>query len=72
MRTWVLLFCLMPLGAAERAAYDSGGRLTAMMQDGEDLDIRGQLVVVLPSGKRLPVQMHLEHSPIRREGHCSG
>jgi len=63
----LILAMLAPLGAAERAAYDSAGRLTALVQEGEEMEVRGQIIAVLPSGRRLPVQLHLERSPIRRE-----
>jgi hypothetical protein len=67
VRGIAFLLCLIPLSGAERAAYDSAGRLTALMHDGVELDVRGQLMAVLPGGKRLPVQTRLERSPIKRE-----
>jgi O-glycosyl hydrolase len=62
-----LLVTLLPAAAAEKAAYDSSGRLLALIQDGHEVDVRTQLAAVLPSGRRLPVLAHLERSPIARE-----
>lgn len=66
-RIVVLLLAAFPALAIEKAAYDSSGRLLALIQDGHELDVRTQLVAVLPSGRRIPVLQHLERSPIARE-----
>jgi hypothetical protein len=58
MRYWPILFLFwLPAAAVERAAYDSDGRIIALLSDAEDLEITSNLVAVLPSGKRVPVQV---------------
>ncbi|MBI1791363.1 MAG: hypothetical protein HYR60_27865 [Acidobacteria bacterium] len=56
MRYWtiLILFCL-PAGAAEKAAYDSNGRIIALLSDAEDFELVSNFVAVLPSGKRVPL-----------------
>lgn len=60
MRSWpvVLLLCL-PGAAVERAAYDSNGRIIALLSDAEDLEVATSLVAVLPSAKRIPIQTRI-------------
>ena len=48
--------CTLPALAVERAAYDVGGRLTALLSDAEDVDIATNVVAILPTGKRIPLQ----------------
>lgn len=57
LRLWLiaLLLCL-PLTAAEKAAYDSNGRMIALLSDAEDVKVVSNLVAVLPTGKRIPLQ----------------
>jgi hypothetical protein len=57
MRNWlVLLLLCLPAAAAEKAAYDSNGRIIAMLSDAEDLEVASSIVAVLPTGKRIPLQ----------------
>ena len=57
MRQWpVLLLLCVPGVAAERAAYDSNGRIIALLPDAEDVAVSSNVVAVLPSGKRVPLQ----------------
>jgi len=50
-----LLLCTIAL-ADERAAYDVGGRITALLSNAEDLPVTTSVVAVLPNGKRVPLQ----------------
>lgn len=54
--------------AAERATYDSAGRITALIQDGTRLELLGHFVIVLADGRELLVQPHDQRSPIQRDG----
>ena len=57
MRQWpVLLLLCLPGVAAERAAYDSNGRIIALLPDAEDVAVSSNVVAVLPSGRRVPLQ----------------
>src|SRR5580693_4431659 len=60
---WVLLNILLlallfsaPVVAGERAAYDVGGRITALLSNAEDIPISTRVVAVLPNGKRVTLQ----------------
>jgi hypothetical protein len=59
---------VLPLPALERAAYDSTGRIIALLSDREDLKVTSSLVAVLPTGKRIPVQVRAPRLPLTREG----
>src|SRR4051794_26993033 len=57
MSHWPVLSLLcLPSFAAEKAAYDSNGRLIALLPDGEDVAVSSNIVAVLPSGRRIPLQ----------------
>src|ERR1039458_7724561 len=64
-----LILCLTAV-CAEKAAYDSNGRITALLSDGGALGLTSSLVAVLPSGKRVPLQVPHEGSGIARDGHA--
>ncbi len=68
MRRFLLLL-LVPISAAalEQAAYDSTGRIIALLSTAEDLEVTSDLVAVLPNGKRVPIQVRTPRTPIRRE-----
>jgi hypothetical protein len=51
----LLLLCL-PVMAAEKAAYDSNGRIVAMLSQAEDVGVATSFVAVLPNGKRVPLR----------------
>src|SRR5271169_2783337 len=51
-RAMLLLLCL-PVMAAEKAAYDSNGRIVAMLSEAEDVGVATSFVAVLPGGKRV-------------------
>lgn len=54
MRGWPVLFLMfLPASAAERAAYDSNGRVIALLPDAEDVAVSSNVVAVLPSGRRV-------------------
>ncbi len=69
MRSWliVLLLCA-PVCAAEKAAYDSTGRIIALTTEGADLEVSSHLIAVLPGGKRIPIQVRRDRFPILRTG----
>lgn len=55
----ILLIALLfsvPAVAGERAAYDVGGRITALLSNAEDIPISTRVVAVLPNGKRVTLQ----------------
>ncbi|MCS7316209.1 MAG: hypothetical protein RMI94_09905 [Bryobacterales bacterium] len=71
MSPGILLACALLasyLLAAEKAAYDSLGRLIALLAEGPEVPVSSGLVAVLPvTGKRIPVQTRSPHRPLRRE-----
>jgi hypothetical protein len=52
-----LLWHVSPALAGEKAAYDSNGRIISLLSSGEDLAVTSNVVAVLPSGKRIPLQV---------------
>lgn len=60
------LSCL-PAAALEKAAYDSLGRIIALLGEGPDLAVGSGLVAVLPTAKRIPLQTRSPQRPLRRE-----
>ncbi|MEK7403729.1 MAG: hypothetical protein AAB225_01345 [Acidobacteriota bacterium] len=62
----VLLAC-SAAAAVEKAAYDSTGRIIALLSEAEDLEVTSSLVAVLPGGKRVPLQVRTPRRPLRRE-----
>src|SRR6266496_3327476 len=69
MNKWLASLLLLGASApaAEKAAYDSNGRIMALLSDGEDLEVSSGLAAVLPGGKRVPLLGARSRSPIRRE-----
>src|SRR5260370_29211186 len=63
----LLLFCL-PAVCPEKAAYDSNGRITALLSDAGALGVTSNLVAVLPGGKRVPLMTRRDESPPTRQG----
>lgn len=57
-----------PAPAVERATYNSAGALTALIQDGAEIPVQGQLVVDFGQGVSATLQPHDQRSPIWREG----
>jgi hypothetical protein len=67
MRYWPILVGLaLPVMAAEKAAYDSNGRIIALLGGAEDVEVTSQVVAVLPGGKRIPLQTRREGSGAMR------
>src|SRR5271157_4894587 len=65
MRPLALLVLLAaPALAAEKAAYDSNGRLIALLAEGEELTVGSSVVAVYPDGKRVPLRA--QNTPMRR------
>ncbi len=60
------LSCL-PAAALEKAAYDSLGRIIALLGEGPELAVGSGLVAVLPTAKRIPLQTRSPQRPLRRE-----
>ena len=52
----------------EKAAYDSLGRIIALLSDGPDLPVTSSLVGVLPTARRIPLQVRSPQRPLRRDG----
>ena len=70
MRKLLALLALvtLPLGASERATFESGGALTALIHDGAELPVRGQLLATFEGGVEVTLQPHDQKSTIVREG----
>ncbi len=69
MRYWPILFLMsLSAAAAEKAAYDSNGRITALLSDAGDLEISSNIVAVLPNGKRFPLQVRRQEGGATRQG----
>jgi hypothetical protein len=63
----LLLFCL-PAVCAEKAAYDSNGRITAVLSDAGSVGVGSNLIAVLPGGKRVPLITRREGGGATRQG----
>src|ERR1700678_842834 len=63
MRAWTITFCLLltlldvTASAAEKAVYDSNGRIVSLISSAEDFPVTSSVVAVLPSGRRVPLQV---------------
>jgi O-glycosyl hydrolase len=54
--------------AAERATYDSAGRLTSLISNGVELPVHGEFVVRFTGAPGVSAQPNDQRSPIAREG----
>jgi len=63
------LFSASTLFPAERAVYDSAGKLTGLIHDGTEFDVRAGLQVRFEGGVTVELQPHDQRSPITRDGH---
>lgn len=72
MRHWLVLLLVFPLclpaAAAEKAAYDSNGRIVALLSDAEDVEVSTSVVAVIPSGRRIPLQVRANRVGAVRQG----
>ena len=69
---WISSIILpLALAAAERAAYDSNGRIIALLSGAEDIEVTSQIVAVLPSGKRVPLQVRRDNAGATRQAGLS-
>ena len=73
MRAWAIPFCLLlpvvgtAAFAAERAAYDSNGRIISVLSSAGDFPLESSIVAVLPSGRRVALQVrHLSEGAVRQ------
>ncbi len=63
----LILLCL-PAACVEKAAYDSNGRITAVISDAGALGVASNLVAVLPGGKRVPLLAKRDGPGATRQG----
>ena len=69
MRYWLILAALCaPALGGEKAAYDSNGRIVAMISDAGDVQVTSNMVAVLPSGKRIPLLVRRDRVGAVRQG----
>ncbi|MBS1830647.1 MAG: hypothetical protein JST93_35435 [Acidobacteria bacterium] len=52
------------LPAAERASYDSNGRLVALIAENEDIEVSSSLTAILPTGKRIPLRQQRDRRTV--------
>jgi hypothetical protein len=62
-----LMFCGLSV-ASEKGAYDTSGRLTALLSDADDVELATNVVAVLPTGKRVSLMSHREGKEASRKG----
>ena len=58
--------CLSAFGA-EKAAYDSTGRIISLIAGAEDFPVTSSIVAVLPTGRRVPLQVRRESNGAVRQ-----
>ena len=63
-----LLLASAPAQPAERAAYNTDGRITALLSNAEDVEIATNVVAILPNGKRVRLQTRGEDA--HRQGNA--
>jgi hypothetical protein len=69
-RTACLLMLATTLTAAvERATFDSAGRVTGLIDQGQTVPVLGHFVLVLEDGREVVLQPHDQRSPITRTGY---
>ncbi len=65
---WLFFFLLVSAFAGEKAAYDSNGRIIALITGAEDIEASTNIVAVLPSGRRIPVLARRDGRGAVRQG----
>ncbi|MBE2215056.1 MAG: hypothetical protein IAE82_14375, partial [Opitutaceae bacterium] len=65
----LMLTAALTSAAAERAVYDSAGKLTGLIHDGTEVEVRAGLQVRFEGGVTVEMQPHDQRSPITRDGH---
>lgn len=69
MRYWPILLALcVPVLGAEKAAYDSNGRIIAMISDAGDIQVTSNVVAVTPTGKRVALLVRRDRVGAARQG----
>jgi hypothetical protein len=63
----VLLLCL-PLAAAEKAGYDSNGRIVSLISPAGELEFGSGIAAVLPNGKSVSLLTRRDDSGVARRG----
>jgi O-glycosyl hydrolase len=66
MRYGLIVLLALQAVAAERAAYDSNGRILWLLDAAGDLEASSNIHAVLPNGKRIPLQMRRQGRGARR------
>jgi hypothetical protein len=66
MRYGFILLLALQAFAAEKAAYDSNGRILWLLDAAGDLEASSNIHAVLPNGKRIPLQMRRQGGGARR------
>lgn len=65
---WISLIALpLVLAGAERAAYDSNGRIIALLSVADDIEVSSQIVAVLPGGKRVALLVRRDNAGATRQ-----
>jgi hypothetical protein len=67
-RCLFLLLACVPVLAGEQAAYDSNGRIVAMISEAGEIAVGSDVVAVLPTGKAVPLLVRREGSGAVRQG----
>lgn len=60
----------LTMAGAEKAAYDSNGRIIALISEAEDLEVSTSVAAVIPSGRRIPLQVRVNRVGARRQGNA--
>lgn len=63
-----LILTSLTLSAAEFATFDSGGKLTSLIHEGEEIEIRAGWMARFSTDLEVEMQPHDQRSPVSREG----
>jgi hypothetical protein len=64
----VFLLASVAAMGAEKAAYDSNGRIIALISEAGDVEITSNFAAVLPGGRRVPLLTRREGAGVQRQG----